>query len=251
MRGHGFQPRDPRATRAVDVAKEEDALEKHIGRMQAILAADPLAQLDPVLVAVIEGRRFVVDGHHRLAAYRRAGRFTIPTRERSMTAEHAALLSRLVNLDGVKLPLTSGQCAESAWQFVAAVTGRGRLPLKVAGLSSRTVAARFGNISHGTVDNMVSRLRPTKEAVDAGNQFSTATLDPITGWPKWRYARGSAAMPFDDADSEIKEAAKVGKCVAGLARLLDKFGAEVYQKAAQVLWAEALEVDPDAVRLRE
>jgi hypothetical protein len=238
----GFQPRDLASVPPGKRVAVELELDRHVARMRATLEGNPLVQLDPLLVATIDGRRFVVDGHHRLKAYRLAKRFTVPIRERTMTAQHAALLSRLVNLDGVKLPMTADQCREAAWQYLAHVTGRGRFTLQACGLSKRTVAAKFGNIGRETVANMVRRMEATKAAVD-GNEFPAPALDPASRWPLWRYARGESKAAWDAADPSARYQQQVEQCAAKIGALRSKHGPEVFQRAIAMLRDEGMDDD--------
>ena len=240
----GLQPRNPRATRANEAARAEAEAGKHVDRLKEKLADDPLFHLEPILGAVVDdGSLYVVDGHHRVKAYRRAGRCTVPVRKMVTTLERAALLSRLVNLDGVKLPMTAGQCAEAAWQYLATVTGRGRLPLKDVGLSTRKVASKFGVSSHQTVATMWKRMEATREAADAGH-FHHSWCDPVTGWPNWRYARGQGGQNWRDIPLDVVEQAKLERCAKKIAKLHEEFGMELYRRAEELL---RIEGDADAV----
>jgi hypothetical protein len=235
----GFQPRNPRLTFARHAANEKRESERQIHRLRDKLTADASYQLDPLLVAMIDGKRYVVDGHHRLHAYRRAMRRLVPVRERPMTRQHAALLAQLVNLDGTKLPMTAGQNGEAAWQYIASVTDRGRLKLAEVGTSAHKVASMFG-IGSSSVDRMVRGLANTREQVEA-NQYSHQACNPATGWPLWKYARGYGAGLWDQGDDSTRQQAKVSKCARALAKLREEFDAETIRQAMELLRKEAAE----------
>src|SRR3546814_11093632 len=114
---------------------------------------------------------FVGDGHHRLKAYRRAQRETIPARVYPMDRRMAVLVSKLVNCDERALEMHAEQRRDAAWQYLAAVTRQGKAGMP-EGDSCRTVAGRFG-ISAPTVPRMVRKLPPT-----APQNFNPETHDP-------------------------------------------------------------------------
>lgn len=92
-----YQPRMARMVPIRDKAKVENRSEEHIGHMRLALEAARDTQLESILVAKVDGCLFVVDGHHRLKAYQRAQRETIPARVFPMDRRMAVLVSKLVN----------------------------------------------------------------------------------------------------------------------------------------------------------
>ena len=98
-----LQPRDPNATRRADAGYEQRETERQIQDLTRVLTADLSEELEALLAAKVDGTLYVVDGHHRLAAYENAGRRMGPVRGRAMTKRRAVQLSRLVNLDGRNL----------------------------------------------------------------------------------------------------------------------------------------------------
>jgi hypothetical protein len=236
----GLQPRDPRSTSSREVPSAEAASKLHIERLQDVLRANSTAELDPLLVARIEGKLFVVDGHHRLAAYQRAQRPQVRARVRTMSLQRASLLSKLVNNDGIKLPLTRGQSAESAWQYVTTVTARGRLPLP-AGDSFRKVAARFGVASHETIRGMLQRVPAVAERLTAGD-FPSQWCDAATGWPMWVYVRSELRDRFgQDMASDVRHQRQLERCARGIAKLLATHDRDVFRKAYAEVTGEGLE----------
>lgn len=171
----------PRATACVSFARlgaVEAASADHIRCMAVQLkatAADP----EPILIAKLPEGLFVVDGHHRLAACKQAGRTAIPARVLEVERRAAVLASKLVNYGGEKLRLHSDQRADAAWQTITDMTDRGRRKLP-KGTSQRSLAARFG-VSLGTINRMIERLG--QQVIDP-TAYDIEHLDPGTGWPR-------------------------------------------------------------------
>jgi hypothetical protein len=193
--------------------------------------------LEPPLVARIDGVFYVVDGHHRLRAYRLARRVSVPVRIKETTWMHASLLSKLVNADGTKLPMHPEECREAAWQFLAQVTGRGRFTLREIGMSLREVAAMFNVSSQQTIANMMDKMVSTKHALDAAS-FDSSWCDAITGWPRWKDARSPGGLPFDDVPIDVREAHRRARCRAAIAKLQEQYGRDVYDLAHAELTCE-------------
>jgi len=222
----GLQPRNPQVTSFNDSPSEEKATRRHIEALSDVLQVSKDAELAPLLGADIEGRRYVVDGHHRYKAYSRAGRKTVPVRLMSMTLEHASLLSKLVNTDETKLRMSKGQCSEAMWQYLAKVTERGRHKLKDLGLTGYQVAAEFGIASRNTVSRMMRRMEETAKLLKEG-YWPEQWCDPITKWPRWKVAcGGSKGKPWADVPLSAREEAKKAKCRKVLAKALEDFGPE-------------------------
>jgi hypothetical protein len=89
--------------------------------MLLALKASHDVQLEPLLVAEIEGRLGVVDGHHRLKAYRRAQRETIPAPVMPMNRQQAVLVSKLLNCADRALEMHPEQRRDVAWQYLVVV----------------------------------------------------------------------------------------------------------------------------------
>ena len=172
----------PRSTDCVSLARQgaiEAQSTDHIRCMALQLKASN-AEPEPVLVARLPQGLFIVDGHHRLAACKRARRDTIPARVITVERHAAVMVSKVVNYGGEKLRLHSDQRADAAWQTITDMTGRGRRKLP-KGISQRDLEARFG-VSLGTVNKMLDRLR--QQAIDPAN-YAPDHCDPGTGWPRW------------------------------------------------------------------
>lgn len=205
---------------------------QHITRMRAKLEHNPDAHMDGLLIADCGGRLLVVDGHHRLSAYRLAKRDTVPARVAKVPLLQAVATSRLVNCDGTKLPLHADQAREAAWQYIAEVTLRGRRALPESD-SLRGIASAFG-IAKSTAERMKNAVAKVDLA-----EYSRDSLDPVTGWPRWRFCRGNAwrsmkaEVPLDDW-----KRARAERLAANVAALFDKEGPEIARLAVEILRAE-------------
>jgi uncharacterized ParB-like nuclease family protein len=170
--------------------KTERRSAEHIGTMRLALEAAQGLELEPVLAAEIAGRRFIVDGHHRLKAYQQAKRSTIPARVLPMDRREAVLVSKLVNCAERALEMHPEQRRDAAWQYLAQVArweSNGQPAQLPDGESLRSVSGRFG-IGKDTVATMLRKLPEVKLA-----DFLPEALDPGTGFPRWRYMREAGA----------------------------------------------------------
>jgi ParB-like chromosome segregation protein Spo0J len=228
-----LQPREGRMVPFRDQARTDRRSEEHTGIMRLALEAAHHRQLEPVLVAEIDGALFVVDGHHRLKAYRRALRETIPARVYPMDRATAVLVSKLVNCDERALEMHAEQRRDAAWQYLAAVTRRGKAGMP-EGDSCRTVAGRFG-ISAPTVSRMVRKLPQVTP-----QHFNPEALDPGTGWPRWRYVReaGAGWQMKETMDVEQLTQHEAEKLARKVGALFDKATPEAVRRAVRMLGIE-------------
>jgi len=149
-----FQPRNDRLPPFKDWGRMKKTSQQHTDTLTRKL--EDGRNLAPVLVARIDGQLFVIDGHHRLDAYRRAKRESIPARIRDSTKKQAVRASLAVNCDFVKLPMHKEQCLDVAWQYIAMLTTQGKRELP-QGISRRDIGRIFG-VSHDTIANMTKRI---------------------------------------------------------------------------------------------
>lgn len=227
-----YQPRAVGLAPYRDRARLERESEQHVARLAECATGG--GQLDPLLVARIDGRLYVVDGHHRLRAYKRAGRRAVPARVLDLTHAQAVLVSKLVNCSGAKLALHAEQARECAWQVLAHLTRRGRNPLP-AGVSVRSVGRTYGT-SHETVRAMLRRLSTVKPC-----EYGQEACDPGTGWPQWRYVKGNAIRSrFTDVDDDARERHRDEKRAAKLADMIEKDGLAAFMRSLRLLGAEAM-----------
>ena len=203
----------------------------HIHDMAGLLKADPQAELVALRLAEVDGVLYVVDGHHRLQAYRRAKRATVPAQVEAMTLREASHASKLANITHTKLEMRPAQKRNALWHHLEGITLRGTAGLP-AGESQRKLAGRFG-VSLDTVQRMIRRL----PEVEPG-EFPREHRDAITGWPHWRYVCATARNGMYQA---MTPEARID------------WQAEKYRKRLVRLWENT---DPQAVevahrRLRE
>ncbi|MET4570172.1 ParB N-terminal domain-containing protein [Rhodanobacter soli] len=230
-----LQPRMERLVPFRDRARIEGTSTRHAGTMRLVLQAAHTQQLEPVLVADVDGGLFVVDGHHRLRAYQLAERETIPARVLPMKHLMAVLVSKLVNCADRAMEMHPEQQRDAAWQYLAAVTKRGTAELP-AGESLRSIAARFG-IGKDTVSAMLRKL-PEVNPKD----WSSAAHDPGTGFPHWRYVRDAGAG-WQDMEQKmtpeqlIQHAAE--KAAKKIGAVLDKLTPAAAARALEMLANEA------------
>ncbi|WP_159016613.1 ParB/RepB/Spo0J family partition protein [Cognatiluteimonas profundi] len=175
-----LQPRDPALLKQREQLRQEQQSELHVHDMAQLLKADPRADLVPLQVAEVDGGLYVVDGHHRLRAYRRAKRETVPAKVQAMTLAQASHASKLANITHTKLEMRPPHKRNALWHHLAAITHQGSLQLP-KGVSQRSLQGHFG-VSLDTVQRMLRRLPevdPTK--------YPEEHCDGITRWPHWRY----------------------------------------------------------------
>jgi ParB-like chromosome segregation protein Spo0J len=177
-----LQPREARLVPYREKDRVANRSEEHIGRMLSHLKPSGDIQLEPLLVADIDGRLLVVDGHHRLKAYQRAQRESAPARVMPMDRLRAVLVSKLVNCADRALEMHPEQQRDAAWQYIAVVTRQGTIDLP-EGESLRTIAGRFC-VSKDTIANMLRRIPKVRP-----NGFPPEKCDPGTGFPRWKVVR--------------------------------------------------------------
>lgn len=231
-----LQPRVARIVPIRDKGRIEQAREQHIATLRLALEASEQTQLEPVWIADIGHTEpvapglYLVDGHHRLAAYRQARRDAIPASILPMDWHAAVAVSKLVNCTGRSLALHKEQCRDAAWQYLAILTRRGANELP-KGESLRLVAGRFG-ISKNTVSSMLTylpRVVPT--------EFHSLAIDPGTGWPRWRYVREAnspwqTSLPSSDQQQLDRDAERVAR---NIVKLVDGSSPAVRARALEML----------------
>lgn len=187
----------------------------HIQRMRDALLSSVDLELEPVLLAVIDGKPHVIDGFHRIKAYKAAGRKFIVARKAPMSRDEACIASKMVNIGAGQFRPHQRQLIEQAWQFFVACTLKGRRPI-AEWPPVRRVGATFG-VSPGTIQNMRTRL---EKGVD-WNSFGPAALDLATGIPRWKYVtqpKGGFGMP--DVPFEVLAERRVAKAVVKIGAVL-------------------------------
>ncbi|KZN15185.1 ParB N-terminal domain-containing protein [Marinomonas sp. TW1] len=145
-----FQPRDMNT----EVASKE----QHIQNLLASIRNEPTNRLDPIVVWWSGSVWYVLDGHHRLAAYRAFARegglmkMMIPVKVFSGTVVQAmGEATRLNSKD--KLAMTKDDKSNMAWRFVA---------LGAEGLTKGAIS-KVCKVSTATVGRMRKKLREIQE----------------------------------------------------------------------------------------
>lgn len=233
-----LQPRNPSLPGSADRARLLRESEAHIAAMAARLTAAPDRETEPVLIAR-EGRTlWLVDGHHRLMAYRRSGRLTIPARIANMSKVDAAHVAKLANLGQTALALHPEQARECAWQHLALLTEQGRRELP-KGVTRRSLAGLFGEgVQPSTVQRMLKRL-PNVNPED----YSEQACDPATNWPQWKHVKGNA---WRDLVTDLSANGKAQRVAADLAKLVAKHDADAIKSGITLWRAEMAAEDADA-----
>lgn len=186
-----LQPRSDRLIPFKDKRRSEKQSEDHSQMLCLALEASEEIELEPIWLAQIPETPeksittglYVIDGHHRLKAYKKAKRIRIPARIQRMDFALAVMASKPANCSGCKLAMHKEQRLDAAWQYLTMIMGRGARPLLPHGESLRTVAGKFG-IGHNTVSRMLGALREVRL-----EEFPPNTRDPGMGWPRWKYVR--------------------------------------------------------------
>jgi hypothetical protein len=156
--------------------ENEGARDDHIQTL-ANAIRDTGKPLDPILVFPVGDKFYVVDGHHRLAAYYTAGwTKAIPVTVGEGTLEGAADAARRANIRD-KLPMSRNDKREAAWTLGK----RDPLPTR-EWISSETA------VSPSSIDGMRRVLKSLRaKGVDKG------TIDGMT------YAQALGKMSADDS----------------------------------------------------
>jgi len=227
-----YQARNKRLAPFKDRGRLESASAQHIDTLALKLGKK--RQLDAVWLARIDDKLYLVDGHHRLQAYRKKKRDSIPARIRDSTEMDAIMVSKACNCVGVKLPMHAEQCREAAWQHLALVTHRGRREMPV-GESSHKIAMLYG-ISKNTLTAMKKKM--TKIKLD---EYPPEACDVGTGWPQWKQVRGNTQRDDgDDIPVDKRERIKTERLAERLGVLLETNGLDRFVKALRLLTMDEL-----------
>lgn len=233
----------PRALFLIDLrdqARQERQSEEHIGHMAQVLKSNQSEQLAPITLADVEGVLYVVDGHHRLRAYKAAKRETVPATVRAATLRQAHQAAQVANLEGAKLAMHIKQRRSALWQYLATVTEQGNLPLP-SGESQRTLAGRFG-VARDTVQRMLARLPEV-----APEAYPPEHRDAITGWPHWRYVCSSARSEgYQRLQPQGRLEWQAEKYLKALLKLWDRFPPQAVALAHQRMRADVATEEAEA-----
>jgi len=184
-----YQPRDNEdITKAAErhrrIADRRDLIEEMVTHLRRSKGQ----QLTPVWLIPSGNSYFIVDGHHRRAAYAQAGRTHIQAKVyRGPDAEAIAHQAALVVNQTRKVPLHAEEAAEQAWRVIGEMTRWGDLSweqttAKQAGMSHEKLAKNLGGRpGSSTIGTMLQK------AVMVREKFGRWTNED--SWPKWRDAK--------------------------------------------------------------
>jgi hypothetical protein len=228
-----------------DQTRQQEQTEMHVHDMAELLKADPGAELVALQLAEVGGALYVVDGHHRLSAYRRAKRATAPATVEAMTWREASHASKLANISHTKLEMRPAQKRNALWHHLAHVTDNGTRGM--FGESQRMLAARFG-VNRDTLARMLRRL----PEVDPKG-YPPEQRDAITGWPHWKHVATPRGDMYRQMTPDARLEWQARKFIEGHMKLLERWGPEAAELAFQIMAADAPSEDDraTAVALRE
>lgn len=130
---------------------------QHVAKLVAALKASHRYELDPIKVIKVGNRNILVDGHHRLKAYKNQKRKVIPAEWTSGSPKDALLVAGAENKK-ISLPLTALERSERAWKLV----------MLGPDLYSKRQIHQGTGASESTIASMRKKLR---ELQDAGEEI--------------------------------------------------------------------------------
>ncbi len=164
-----------------DLFQPRGMSERHIGDL--VRAIERFGEVDPVTVLVVGERPILVDGHHRVEAYRRAKKpAEIPVAYFEGTPQEAVLVAGEAN-SKAKLPMTAQERQNHAWRLV------------LLNKHSKADIARASGASESQIGNMRQvRRKLGEEAFDCGSW-----------WQARKAAQGDVAEMNDDDREQWKQ----------------------------------------------
>ncbi len=158
--------------------------------------------LDPIMVWRCGGRNFVVDGHHRIAAYRLWRKSKeLPVVFFKGTVDEAIEHAEAVN-GKASLGITYEERSNYAWKLVVHAELLGKL--------SKAQLVRRANIAKGTIDNMRAAFAILGERA--------------VSLPSWRDAMTEWKRGLQDGDQEFDESWQEAEAMKIVDRLGKEFG---------------------------
>ena len=208
----------------------------------------PALDFDPICIAEIKGDPhipdglYVYDGHHRLDAYRYAGRERIPALVTPMDYRSAVLASKAANCDRRAMRMHTEQYLDALWQTLVMLTDGGKKPLP-KGMSTRKLATFF-DVGKSTAHRMMNLLKQVNP-----DDYNAMRVHPATGWPYWKYVRQDrnnwknlfAVVP-EDARALMEARLCVSKVLANLSKI---------SPAARARFKEAIEAEAEFDKYRQ
>lgn len=155
--------------------------DRHVSDL--VRAIQNVGELDPVTVVQVGAKAILIDGHHRLAAYRQAKRMTgIPVRYFSGTLEEALLEAGQAN-SKAKLPMTSQERQNCAWRLV------------LLGKHSKAQIGKASGVSTSQIGNMREVMK----------KLSVEAFECRAWWQARERARGKGYEMTDDEREQWKQ----------------------------------------------
>jgi len=238
-----LQPRNIDLVTGKHRGPEEKRTENHIYNLFELLQGSKQKQLTPIVLTTINEALIVIDGHHRLEAYKKAKRNEIPATILNLDLKQSYLRARTANAEERALPMHREQSNEAAWQIVLDLTNGGANDLPKPN-SIRTIANSV-NASKSTVGKMIPKAQQWngKWKLD----FSEAACDEMTGYPYWKYARGDWWRDGKFAvDDDAKRLAEIAHIKSKLGSLLNQFDQRSFMAALEEL-AEEEQIERDEI----
>lgn len=208
-----FQPRK--------LSGQINASEEHIKVLMRVIHSG--RELDPVLIWWSGRHWYVIDGHHRLLAYRRSRKDTIPVKVafgslQEMVAKAASLNSK------DQLTMTTQDKSNMAWRLVTLTSN-----------SKRDIARACG-VSEATVANMRRALRKLE---------ARSIKDALPNFEWWQIRM---LLDGDDGPSETPDE-KFERDVKHLTKRLRKYFSGGLSKAPLVFAAAIARYDQELPRM--
>jgi ParB-like nuclease domain len=173
------------------------AKENHVGSLVRALQ-DTREPFDPLLVFPVRDRVYVIDGHHRLAAYRAVEwSRQVPVKLFTGTLENAQLEALKRNVKD-KLPMNRDEKAEAAWRLVK--TGKHREP-------QIREATTIGRSNIYIMKTVLRRLQEKKQK--NGKPEYSANDFALMSWKRARMLVRDVEPEFSDEDYRQRNAKKM------------------------------------------
>ncbi|WP_077033847.1 hypothetical protein [Pelomonas sp. KK5] len=186
----------------------------HLAGLTRVLKDSPDDELDPVTVLSIGSKNILVDGHHRVAAYRAAQRSTIPVIYfNDPEGPRAAVLGVGQVNRKTKLSMSTAERTQWAWELV-----------KAGGFTKAEVSAGAG-VSDRTVGTMRMVLRGLN---DEGAEVPAFWLDARPG---------REGFDHESAAKQAQEWARRFSEVLGPAKTFTSTGKKAMLADALMLWS--------------
>jgi len=179
-----FQARNLELVRAGSVQAVKDQRADLVASIRRDLEADPAHFVEPIWVADIDGAWCVLDGFHRLHAFKLAKRETIPARVLPMSHGEALVVSLLVNEGDRKLPRTARERMEATWQTVGLLTERGTRMLPQGWTAKRIAGQQRVHV------NSLTKMGKALVRIAGAplDEFKPHEINQQTGWITWKAA---------------------------------------------------------------